>query len=99
MARPALALALVELRLEAARTPALAERIGPFLRAGLEADVSFHVQRGLPGGRDAVVALHHLANGLVLDRLTISLDPAADPSETVASIAAALTSGGFGAAR
>ncbi len=95
LARPALALSLIELRLEAARTPALADRIGPFLRAGLDADVSFHAQRGLPGSRDAVIALHHLVNGLVLDRLTISLDPEADPAETIASIVGALVSGGL----
>ena len=95
LARPTLALSLIELRLEAAMTPALAVRIGPFLRAGLDADVSFHAQRGLPGSRDAVIALHHLVNGLVLDRLTISLDPEADPAETIASIVGALVSGGL----
>ena len=49
----------------------------------------------LRDSRDAVIALHHLVNGLVLDRLTISLDPEADPAETIASIVGALVSGGL----
>ena len=93
LARPALPLALIELRLEAARTPSLAARLGPFLRAGLEADVDFHAQRGLPGGRETVLALHHLVNGLVLDRLTVPLEPDADPLVTAASIARSLVRG------
>lgn len=79
MARPNLARALLELRLEAARTPDVAHALTEFLRAGLDADVDFHTSRGLPGGREHVLRLHHLVDGIVLDALTIPLDPDADP--------------------
>ncbi|WP_409484342.1 TetR/AcrR family transcriptional regulator [Arsenicicoccus dermatophilus] len=81
LAHPHLATALVELRLEAARTPAVAARLAPFLQAGLDDDVAFHTARGLPGGRETVVLLHHVAQGIVLDALTVPLDPACDPRE------------------
>lgn len=79
--RPALARALIELRLEAARSPDVARELAPVLRDGLGADVQFHEERGLRGGRDAVVLLHHVVNGLVLDHLTVSIDPDQDPVE------------------
>ena len=67
---PMLALALVELRLEAGRTPAIAEVVRPFLDAGQGDDAAFHERAGLPGGPDAVRLLHHAIDGLVLDALT-----------------------------
>ena len=79
LGRPNLARALIELRLEAARTTDVAEPLAAFLRAGFEADVDFHTDRGLPGGREHVLRLHHLVNGILLDALTIPLDPDADP--------------------
>lgn len=79
LAQPALALALVELRLEAARTPALAATLGAFFRQGLAADVAFNDERGLPGGPDDIVMLHHAIEGIVLDRLTTPLVPDDDP--------------------
>ncbi|RLZ04452.1 TetR family transcriptional regulator [Kocuria tytonicola] len=92
LARPVLARALIELRLEAARNPEVAEPLGAFLRAGFEADVEFHNSRGLPGGRDAVLRLHHLVNGILLDALTIRLDSTADPVAQARNSAAALGS-------
>lgn len=87
---PELALALVEIRLEAARSVEVAELVAPRLRAGLAADLEFHRARELPGGPAAVLALHHLVNGLVLDRLTVPLDPEADPVAVAGQVAEAL---------
>ena len=90
LAHPDLARALIELRLEAARTPDVAEPITAFLRAGFDADVDFHAARGLPGGREHVLRLHHVINGILLDALTIPLDPDTDPAAQARATAAAL---------
>lgn len=82
LSQPTLALALVELRLEAARNPEVRALVLPFLRRGFAQDVEFHASRGLDGGAELVEALHHVANGIVLDRLTTPLRPDADPVET-----------------
>jgi len=70
---PELTLALLELRLEATRRPSLAATLGRTLAAGYQADVAFHVGRGLPGGAREVELLHYAIDGLVLDRLTASI--------------------------
>ncbi|WP_341926261.1 TetR family transcriptional regulator [Nocardioides psychrotolerans] len=77
--QPDLARALVELRLEASRSPDVAAVLTPFLRQGLRDDVAFHEARGLPGGADLVLLLHHLVNGILLDHLTVPLDPGSNP--------------------
>lgn len=79
LAAPGLALALVELRLEAARSPELGDELGAFLRTGLADDARFHSERGLPGGVEEIVMLHYVADGIVLDRLTTPLHPDDDP--------------------
>lgn len=79
LAQPHLAIALLELRLEASRSPEVAEVLAPFLRAGLDEDITFHTSRGLPGGAQSVLLLHHVVNGIVLDTVTTTLDPDADP--------------------
>lgn len=79
LAEPSLTRALLELRLEAARNEVVAEQLGEFLRAGLDSDVDFHTGRGLPGGRDTVLLLHHVVNGILLDALTVPLVPGSDP--------------------
>jgi len=78
-------LALFELRLEAARRPDVAAVLGGWLRAGLDGDVAFNLSAGLPGGRAEIVLLHYAIDGLLLDRLTTSIDP-----ETAAEEAADL---------
>lgn len=83
LATPQLARALLELRLEASRSPEVREVVAPFLRDGLDADVAHHTSRGLPGGRQVVVLLHHLVNGIVLDQLTVPLEPGSDPVQVV----------------
>lgn len=69
-ADPALSIALLELRLEATRRPALSTLFTDTLRHNLEADVVFHEQAGLPGGRREVVLLHLAIDGLILELLT-----------------------------
>lgn len=81
-----LTLALMELRLEAARNPEVFAVLAPFLRAGFEADSAFHDARGLPGGPDAVLVTHHLVTGAVLDALTVPLDPTRQPVDEVAEV-------------
>ncbi len=90
LAHPDLALALVDLRLGAARHPEVAAVLTPFLREAFAADVAFHRERGLPGGAETMLGLHHLVNGLVLDRLNVPLDPGADARETASRLATAL---------
>lgn len=70
LGRPELSLALFELRLEAARRPGLHEILSRTLRLGFDADVSFHVNAGLPGGAEEVRLMHFAVDGLVLDQLT-----------------------------
>lgn len=95
LARPELARALLELRLEGARSRAVGEPLARFLRAGLAADVEFHERRGLPGGTSYVVLLHHLVEGIVLDAATQPLRPRDDPVATAKDAARRL----LGAAR
>lgn len=70
LGRPELPLALFELRLEAVRRPGLNEILSRTLQQGFDADVSFHVQAGLPGGAEEVRLLHFAIDGLVFDQLT-----------------------------
>ncbi|MFJ6651788.1 TetR/AcrR family transcriptional regulator [Microbacterium sp. NPDC091313] len=69
------AVALIELRLEASRTPEVAAALGAWQRAGFDADVAFNRERGLPGGRAEIALFHYAIDGLMLDRLTTSIDP------------------------
>ncbi|UMG93480.1 hypothetical protein [Nocardioides sp. TF02-7] len=76
-------LALLELRLEAARRPEVAGPLGDWLRAGFAADVAFNTQAGLPGGAREIALFHYAVDGLLLDRLTTSIDPATPTDEVV----------------
>lgn len=78
LSAPDLTLALLELRLEAARRPSLAPALARTLAGGYEADIAFHVARGLPGGAREVELLHYAVDGLALDRLTVSIHGAAE---------------------
>lgn len=77
------AIALLELRLEASRTPDVAEALGAWQRAAFEADVAFNSDRGLPGGRSEITLFHYAIDGLLLDRLTTSVDPHTPTDEVV----------------
>ncbi|WP_460796046.1 TetR/AcrR family transcriptional regulator [Microbacterium sp. GXF0217] len=68
-------LALFELRLESARRPELAATVSSWLRTGFAADVAFNAAVGLPGGAAEIALFHYAIDGLLLDRLTSSIDP------------------------
>lgn len=69
-------IALFELRLEASRNPEVAELVQQWLDIGFAADVAFNTEAGLPAGRDQIALFHYALDGLMLDRLTASIDPA-----------------------
>lgn len=64
-------LALLELRLEATRRPALRETLTRRIRQDLEDNVRGHLEAGLPGGRTEVVMLYLAMTGLVIESLTL----------------------------
>jgi DNA-binding transcriptional regulator YbjK len=73
-ADPHVPLALFELRLEAARRPAVAETLGAWRQRAFQDDVAFNVSSGLPGGQTEIALLHFAIDGLMLDQLTTPLD-------------------------
>jgi DNA-binding transcriptional regulator YbjK len=64
-------LALLELRLEGTRRPALRELLAKRIRADIDANIRFHEDAGLPGDATTVVALYLALNWLILERLTL----------------------------
>ncbi len=64
-------LALLELRLEATRRPALREVLTGQIRADLDANIGFHLQSDLPGDATGVVLLYLAMNWLTVERLTL----------------------------
>jgi DNA-binding transcriptional regulator YbjK len=64
-------LALLELRLESTRRPALRELLAERIRADIDANIHFHEEAGLPGDATTVVALYLALNWLILERLTL----------------------------
>ncbi len=64
-------LALLELRLEATRRPALREVLTERVRADLEFNVRNHLDAGMPGDEQSVRLLYLALNWLILDRLTL----------------------------
>lgn len=64
-------LALLELRLEATRRPALRQVLTATVRADLEATIAYHLDTGLPGDATTAVLLYLALNWLVLERLTL----------------------------
>jgi AcrR family transcriptional regulator len=81
-----LSLALFELRLEAGRRPELADVIGEWMRTNFEGDVAFNAGAGLPGGRAEIAMFHYALDGLLLDRLTTSIDPDTSTDDVVAAL-------------
>jgi AcrR family transcriptional regulator len=79
-------LALFELRLEAARHVDVADRLRQWLRSGFAADVAFNASVRLPGGAKEIALFHYAIDGLLLDRLTISIDPSTSTDEVVDSL-------------
>ncbi|MEV6878020.1 TetR family transcriptional regulator [Amycolatopsis sp. NPDC051128] len=64
-------LALLELRLEAARRPELREVLTARIRADVELNVAYHEKSGLPGDGTMVVLLWLALNWLIMERLTL----------------------------
>lgn len=71
---PHVSLALFELRLEAARRPAVAQTLGAWRQRAFQDDVAFNADSRLPGGPTEIALLHYAVDGLMLDRLTVPLD-------------------------
>ncbi|OLT00903.1 TetR family transcriptional regulator [Pseudonocardia sp. CNS-004] len=64
-------LALLELRLESTRRPALRELLSERIRADVDANIRYHEEAGLPGDATTVVLLYMALNWLILERLTL----------------------------
>ncbi|MFC9620534.1 TetR/AcrR family transcriptional regulator [Streptomyces sp. NPDC056930] len=64
-------LAMLELRLEATRRPALRNRLTRPVRANLEESARFHREAGLPGDADAFLVLYLAMTGLLLEHFTL----------------------------
>ncbi|GHF46027.1 TetR family transcriptional regulator [Streptomyces mashuensis] len=64
-------LALLELRLEATRRPALQAELTRAVRAELEESIRFHLDAGLPGDADTVRVLYLAMTGLLLEHFTL----------------------------
>jgi DNA-binding transcriptional regulator YbjK len=64
-------LALLELRLEAARRPDLRDVLTRRIRTDLEFNVEYHEKSGLPGDGTMVVLLWLALNWLIMERLTL----------------------------
>lgn len=64
-------LALIELRLEAARDPEFRRAFAAPLQEGLERSLHDHVEGGFPGGVGTGLALYLAMNGLLLEHLTL----------------------------
>jgi AcrR family transcriptional regulator len=77
-------LALLELRLEATRRPALREVLTRTVRADLESNVAYYLDTGLPGDATTAVLLYLALNGLIVERLTLP-----DALDVVGSLGAA----------
>lgn len=84
------ALAWFEMRLEAARRPEVAALMGDVLAAGFAADVASNADAGLPGGAAEIALFHYAVDGLLLDRLTVSIDPATPTDAVVDALVAGL---------
>ncbi|MFJ4768097.1 TetR/AcrR family transcriptional regulator [Streptomyces uncialis] len=64
-------LALLELRLEATRRPALRAILTERVSADVAANVAYHEQSGLPGDATAVRLLYLALNWLIVEQLTL----------------------------
>jgi DNA-binding transcriptional regulator YbjK len=64
-------LALLELRLEATRRPALRAVLTERIRADVAENVAYHLGSGLPGDEETVKLLYLALNWLIVERLTL----------------------------
>lgn len=87
-------LALFTLRLEAARSQEIADALGAWMRAGFAADVAFNESAGLPGGAFEIALFHYAIEGLILDRLTVSIDSETPTDDIVEALVEGLLTDG-----
>ncbi|WP_432092458.1 TetR/AcrR family transcriptional regulator [Streptomyces sp. bgisy100] len=64
-------LAMLELRLEATRRPALRKQLTRTIRAGYDESLAFHLDAGLPGDADTFLVLYLAMTGVLLEHLTL----------------------------
>ncbi|WP_329122650.1 TetR/AcrR family transcriptional regulator [Streptomyces sp. NBC_01465] len=64
-------LALIELRLEATRWPALRAELTVALQTVLDANIAFHLASGMPGDAETVRLLYVSMTGLLVEHLTL----------------------------
>lgn len=88
------AVCLFELRLESARSPAVAEVVSRWQAEAFAADVAFNAAAGLPGGRAEIALFHYALDGLLLDRLTHPIDPATSTDAIVDALVDGLLGAG-----
>ncbi|MER7049014.1 TetR/AcrR family transcriptional regulator [Streptomyces jumonjinensis] len=80
-------LALLELRLEATRRPALRALLTERVKEDVAGNVAGHLAAGLPGDADAVRMIYLAVNWLVVERLTL---PEVFPEEDAGDLITAL---------
>lgn len=64
-------LAMLELRLEATRRPALQSELTRTVRAEFDESLRFHLDAGLPGDADTVLVLYLAMTGVLLEHFTL----------------------------
>ncbi|HEV7625188.1 MAG TPA: TetR/AcrR family transcriptional regulator, partial [Streptomyces sp.] len=64
-------LAMLELRLEATRRPALQRELTRAVRSEFDENVRFHLDAGLPGDADTVLVLYLAMTGVLLEQFTL----------------------------
>jgi AcrR family transcriptional regulator len=85
-AHPEVTLAWFELRLEAARRPEVADLMRGVLLDGFRGDIAYNEAAGLPGGPAEIALFHYAVDGLLFDRLTVSIDPGTPTDEVVEAL-------------
>lgn len=89
-ADPEVTLAWFELRLEAARRPEVAALVREVLQQWYAGDLAHHAASGLPGGPAEVALFHYAVDGLLLDRLTVPVDPSTPTDAVIDAFVAGL---------
>ncbi|WP_155349413.1 TetR/AcrR family transcriptional regulator [Acrocarpospora pleiomorpha] len=64
-------LALLELRLEATRRPGLRVVLTQQIKADIDANITYHMESGLPGDATTVLLLYLAMNWLIVEQLTL----------------------------
>lgn len=68
----------------------VAAQLEEWIRTGFAADVAFNEAAGLPGGAREIALFHYAIDGLVLDRLSVSIDPDVPAADVVDDLVAGL---------